>query len=568
MTSFATSSTSGLDDAALARAAAAGDRSAFAEIYDRYADRLHDFCVGMLRDRDAAADCVQDVFVTAATKLVQLREPDRLRSWLYAIARSEALARIRARKREQLSEELPEMPSGEADMATLAARTELADLIADASGGLSDRDRVVLELAYRQGLDGPELAEALGVTPKNANTLVERLRDTVARSLGALLLCRRVKADPGRCPELAAIVDQWDGQLTPLLRKRVARHVDGCAICEDDRARMVSPAALLGAAPMVIPAPAWLRTQTLDKAITALPGQGAKPTGPEDDESWWPPRDFDDHAPVANHAAAPGKASSTSKSTSSRRLGRVGLGAALVLLGVGGAAALGAPAAFRVVPADDSGPVAPCRDEHVGHHATPSIAQRPAPSDTPSTIPPAMVTTTTAIVIAPATTDDPSPVQPSIRTTEPEPTTTAPSTTRPRPTTNRTEPSEEEEEPPPPSSEPPSEEPSTPKPPPTKPKPPVTISTAAACTVGAGLPGLRSAVQRRWSPSSADRSAALGQQRLDDDHVAHQHRHRRGQRQPRHADRDHRRAQPDGRKAQRTNGRRRGDDGFDAVGVA
>ena len=57
-------------DAELARAAAAGDRGAFAGIYDRYADRLHDFCVGMLRDRDGAADCVQDVFCTAATRLI------------------------------------------------------------------------------------------------------------------------------------------------------------------------------------------------------------------------------------------------------------------------------------------------------------------------------------------------------------------------------------------------------------------------------------------------------------------------------------------------------------------
>src|SRR5437016_5330063 len=104
------------DDADLARAAASGDRAAFAAIYDRYADRLHDFCIGMLRDRDAAADCVQDVFLTAATRLAQLREPDRLRSWLYAIARNQALARIRQRRREQLSDELPEMPSAEADL--------------------------------------------------------------------------------------------------------------------------------------------------------------------------------------------------------------------------------------------------------------------------------------------------------------------------------------------------------------------------------------------------------------------------------------------------------------------
>ena len=117
------------DDAELARAAARGSQSAFAAIYDRYADRLYDFCVGMLRDRDAAADCVQDVFVTAATKLAQLREPDRLRSWLFAIARNEALSRIRDRRREQPSEEIPEMPSAEPDLVTLVARRELAELI-------------------------------------------------------------------------------------------------------------------------------------------------------------------------------------------------------------------------------------------------------------------------------------------------------------------------------------------------------------------------------------------------------------------------------------------------------
>src|SRR6478609_8209463 len=78
-------------DADLARAAAAGDRGAFAGIYDRYADRLFDFCVGMLRDRDDAADCVQDAFCTAASRLGQLRDADKLRPWLYAIARNEAL---------------------------------------------------------------------------------------------------------------------------------------------------------------------------------------------------------------------------------------------------------------------------------------------------------------------------------------------------------------------------------------------------------------------------------------------------------------------------------------------
>jgi RNA polymerase sigma factor (sigma-70 family) len=157
-------------DAELARAAATGNRRAFAMIYNRYADRLHDFCLGMVRDRDTAADCVQDVFCAAATQLPKLREPDRLRPWLYAIARNEALRCIRDRRREQVSDELPEAASHEAGPDTLAARNELANLIAEAAGGLGDRDRTVLELAYRHGLDGPELADALEVSPGNANT--------------------------------------------------------------------------------------------------------------------------------------------------------------------------------------------------------------------------------------------------------------------------------------------------------------------------------------------------------------------------------------------------------------
>ncbi len=249
-------------DAELARASAAGDRTAFAGIYDRYADRLHDFCAGILGDRDAAADCVQDAFCIAATRLPQLRDPDKLRPWLYSICRNEALRRIRDRRRETPSEELPDEASGEPGPETLAARTELADLIADAAGGLSDRDRSVLELAFRHGLSGPDLAEALDVSPGTANTIVHRLRETIERSLGALLVSRRVR-NTGGCQELAAILEGWDGHFNVLMRKRISRHIESCDVCDEERRRLVTPAALLGAAPVFIPAPEWLRERTL-----------------------------------------------------------------------------------------------------------------------------------------------------------------------------------------------------------------------------------------------------------------------------------------------------------------
>jgi hypothetical protein len=319
------------------------------------------------------------------------------------------------------------MPTAEADLATMAARNELAELITEASGGLSERDRLVLELAYRQGLDGPELADALGVTHKNANTLVERLRDTIARSLGALLVCRRVKADPSQCPEMAELVADWDGKFTVLMRKRIARHIDGCAVCEEDRAQLVSPAALLGAAPIALPAPLWLRDRTLEHAT--LPGPGA---GPAPDQSWWPDADVD----VSDLREQPPATPSTPSATPRRGV-RVGLGAALVALTVGGAVVLASPSTVRVTPVNDPQPLVTTTTPVT---TTPSAIPRIAPPPTEPP-PPPVVTTTTAEVAPTTEAPPPSPEAPkrtAPHTTEP---TEQPITTGPGPTSHKPPPS-------------------------------------------------------------------------------------------------------------------------------
>jgi RNA polymerase sigma factor (sigma-70 family) len=246
MASITTPSVRVITDAELARAAAAGDRVALGAIYHRYAARLHDYCVGMVRDHHTAADCVQDAFCIAAAELPKLREPDKLRPWLYAITRRTALRTLRERRREPAFDEVPDTASVGPGPFTLTARNELARLVSAAAGGLCDRDRDVLELAYHQGLTGPELADALGVTHDCAKKLLQRLRHTFERSLGALLVARR--ANQNGCSELAAAVSNWDGQFTVLMRKRVARHIESCPTCDGYRRSLVSSVAMVGCA--------------------------------------------------------------------------------------------------------------------------------------------------------------------------------------------------------------------------------------------------------------------------------------------------------------------------------
>jgi RNA polymerase sigma factor (sigma-70 family) len=247
------------EDSELAIRVADGDSAALAIVYDRYADRLFDFCNSMLRDREEAADTVQQCFLIAAEKMGSLREPSKMRAWLYAVARHDCLRRIRRRSREVVSQETA------ATEAPLTLSDEVADvqslqeLVWSAAKGLAPKDQALLDLHVRQGLNGQELAEAVGVKPSNVYVMVNRLKAQFERAMGALLVMRLASTD---CRELEAILEGSGTEFTVLVRKRVVRHIEGCDICEDNRRRLASPIALLAAVP-IVPAPLLLRARVL-----------------------------------------------------------------------------------------------------------------------------------------------------------------------------------------------------------------------------------------------------------------------------------------------------------------
>lgn len=254
-----------LPDADLVAGVLAGDRAAFAGIYEKYADRLFDFAHSMTRNREEAADAVADSFVVMAEKVGQLRDASALRPWLYSVVRNECLRTLRARARvahdDEWLEAMPDQSNGpEQQITEDAAQAELQALVWDAIEGLNDRDRALLDLNLRQGLEGADLAAAMDVTTANAYVMLSRARDQVERSLGALLIARRGSDD---CDELAALLADWDGTFSPLIRKRVARHIDGCDVCERRRKLLVSPLALLAGVPAMA-APAALKDRVLD----------------------------------------------------------------------------------------------------------------------------------------------------------------------------------------------------------------------------------------------------------------------------------------------------------------
>ncbi len=248
-----------MEDPEVVAAIVAGDPAGLAEAYDRYALPLYTYCRSMLREPADAADAVQDTFLVATAKLRDLRDPAKLRPWLYAVARNECLRRLRAGSALSALEEAGDIPVQSAELGAEAERAEVQQLVRAAIDGLNPGERDVIELSLISGLDNDELADALGVSRNHAHALLSRARSQLERSLGALIVARTGRA---ACAGLDAVLAGWDGQLTVLMRKRISRHIEQCEVCGERKRRELTPALFAGAVPIAALLPGF-REQVL-----------------------------------------------------------------------------------------------------------------------------------------------------------------------------------------------------------------------------------------------------------------------------------------------------------------
>jgi RNA polymerase sigma-70 factor (ECF subfamily) len=147
-------------------AAQGGDRDAFGELYRRFSRAVHGVLVAHLPRRDAD-DLVQDVFLHALTKLGDLREPSAFGGWICTIARRRAADHYR---RTPAQETFTDAVSPEASPHLVAQ----AHAALDAIRSLPEAYRETLAMRLVEGLSGPEIATATGLTPDSVRVNLHR----------------------------------------------------------------------------------------------------------------------------------------------------------------------------------------------------------------------------------------------------------------------------------------------------------------------------------------------------------------------------------------------------------
>lgn len=135
-----------------------------------------------LGDRDWAEEIAQETFLRA------LRTPPTTsaRSWLFAVAtnlvRDEGRKQdVRRRQLQQLAAEEREREASQPTAEDRMARAHEAALARRALDALAERDREAL-LLKEEGLDYPEIAEALGLSVTSIGTTLARARKRLAEA--------------------------------------------------------------------------------------------------------------------------------------------------------------------------------------------------------------------------------------------------------------------------------------------------------------------------------------------------------------------------------------------------
>lgn len=244
-----------LTDIELEQRAADGERDAFGELYERYSARVYDFLLRMVREPAEAADLAQETFVRAMRSLsVERAGKAEFATWLFTIARNLALTRMeRAKRTTPLvtgDEDESEYYALDAELLDndperMAQAGEIVALVWAASEALEPKQRTLLDLHVRQGLDSAEIAHVLGVSKGNAYTMMSRLKDTFESAVAGLVMFRSGRR---ACDELNALLERNGAtQMTPEVRKLIERHTDACATCQGKRRELVSATALLRA---------------------------------------------------------------------------------------------------------------------------------------------------------------------------------------------------------------------------------------------------------------------------------------------------------------------------------
>ena len=168
-------------DRDLVEASRRGDRKAFGELVNRYYEMVYVVSYGVLREREAARDSAQDVFLKVYRDLHKFKGDSKFKTWLYRVSMNAAIDQTRKRRPQQSLDATDATDRDEAPVIIEehrpgprdeAHREDLEEVMRRALDQMSPEHRAILVLREWEGLSYEEIADTLNM---EKGTVMSRL---------------------------------------------------------------------------------------------------------------------------------------------------------------------------------------------------------------------------------------------------------------------------------------------------------------------------------------------------------------------------------------------------------
>jgi len=172
------------DEAIIQLLRAGREQEAFERLVPAYRRRVFGLAFSILRDRAAAEDLAQEVFVKLWQALPRYDGRAQLSTWIYAITRNASVSALRARRRtlsmsdHAVRDEVEGLPGGQAPAPVDAGLRRAVE-------ALPEKQRLAITLYYLDERPVEEVAEMMGLPANTVKTHLHRARASLAAALAA-----------------------------------------------------------------------------------------------------------------------------------------------------------------------------------------------------------------------------------------------------------------------------------------------------------------------------------------------------------------------------------------------
>ncbi len=172
-----------------------GDEPAFQWLVETYRNRVFHTILNIMQDNSDAEDAAQEVFMQLFQSIVRFKGESALSTWIYRIAVSKALDKLRRRKtRRRLSQWIPwwmpeENKSNTTDFyhpGITLDKKEKAAILFKAIGRLPEKQRIAFTLVKVQGMNYQEVSVIMSQSIKAIESLISRARQNLQQRLKSI----------------------------------------------------------------------------------------------------------------------------------------------------------------------------------------------------------------------------------------------------------------------------------------------------------------------------------------------------------------------------------------------